>query len=53
LGRVALPTTVPQRDVDHHTGDCYRRHECRYRKKQAVVGQYLDLGVTGHACAVG
>jgi hypothetical protein len=53
LGRVARATTVPQRDVDHHTGDGYRRRECRYRKKQVVVGQYLDLGLTGHACAVG
>jgi hypothetical protein len=53
LGRVALATTVPQRDVDNHTGDGYRRRECRYGEKQAVVGQYLDAGLTGHACAVG
>jgi len=53
LGRLALATTVPQRDVDHHTGDGYRWRGCRYREKQAMVGQYLDVGLTGHACAVG
>jgi hypothetical protein len=53
LGCVALATTVPQRDIDNHTGDGYRRRECRYREKRAVVGQYLEAGLTGHACAVG
>jgi len=45
LGCVALATTVPQRDIDNHTGDGYRRRECRYREKRAVVGQYLEAGL--------
>jgi hypothetical protein len=50
---VALATAVARSDVDHHTGDGDRRGECRYRKKQTVVGEYRDVGVSGHAWAVG
>jgi hypothetical protein len=53
LRRVALATAVPQRYVDHHAGDGYGGRESRYREKQAMVGQDLDVGLTGHACAVG
>jgi hypothetical protein len=44
---------IAHRDVNHDARNSYRRGECRYREKQAVVGQYLDVWLPGHACAVG
>jgi hypothetical protein len=44
---------VPQRDVDHHTGDRDGGRERGYREEQPVMGEDLDVGVADHACTVG
>jgi hypothetical protein len=50
---IARPAAVTHRDVDDDARDGDRRGEGGYRKQQAVVGQYLDVRLCGHACAVG
>jgi hypothetical protein len=44
VSRVAVAAAIPQRDVDDHTSDGYRRGEGGYRHQQPVVGQYRDVG---------
>jgi hypothetical protein len=52
VSRIARPAAVTHRDVDDDARNGDRRGEGRDRKQQAVVGQYLDVRLCGHACAV-